>query len=199
MSDASATTRPAPRTFEASDMAYIAVFAALIAALSVMPAIPVGGLGVPITLQTLGVTLTALVLGPWRGAAAVALYLLMGTAGLPIFAKGKAGLAPWFGPTVGYLIAFVVCTIVVGLISRRILRNGLQQLTWLWLTLTVFACRVLIMYPLATIGMAITLKKPIMELVAADLVFWPGDLLKTIVAVVVALAIFKAFPRLMHR
>lgn len=199
MSDAPAATQPAPRSFEASDIAYIAVFAALIAALSVMPAIPIGGLGIPITLQTLGVTLTALVLGPWRGAAAVGLYLLMGTAGLPVFAQGKAGIAPWFGPSVGYLIAFVVCTIVVGLISRRILRNGLGKLTWLWLILTVFACRVLIMYPLATIGMSITLKKPFMELVAADLVFWPGDLLKTIVAVVVALAIYKAFPRLMHR
>ncbi|WP_297751875.1 biotin transporter BioY [uncultured Tessaracoccus sp.] len=199
MSDASATTRPATRTFEASDMAYIAVFAALIAALSVMPAIPVGGLGIPITLQTLGITLTALVLGPWRGAAAVLLYLLMGTAGLPIFAKGKAGLAPWFGPTVGYLIAFVVCTIVVGLISRRILRNGLQKLTWLWLTLTVLACRVLIMYPLGTLGIAMTTKDPFAKTLAADLIFWPGDVLKTIVAVVVALAIFKAFPRLMQR
>ncbi|WP_297741784.1 biotin transporter BioY [uncultured Tessaracoccus sp.] len=199
MSDAPAPTQSATRTFEANDIAYIAVFAALIAALSVMPAIPVGSLGVPITLQTLGVTLTALVLGPWRGTAAVALYLLMGTAGLPVFAKGKAGLAPWFGPTVGYLIAFVVCTIVVGLISRRILRNGLEKLTWLWLTLTVVACRILIMYPLGTLGMAITLKKPFTSLLAADLVFWPGDLLKTIVAVVVALAIFKAFPRLMHR
>ena len=65
-----------------ADLANVAVFAALIAAMSLLPAIHVGGL-TPITLQTLGVMLAGLCLGPWRGAAAVGLYLAVGIAGLP--------------------------------------------------------------------------------------------------------------------
>ena len=51
---------------KAADLALIAVFAALIAAFSLTPAIPIG-IGVPITLQTLAVVLAGLVLGPLRG------------------------------------------------------------------------------------------------------------------------------------
>lgn len=199
MSSIPAEASSQPRAFQAVDVAFIAVFAALIAAASLMPAIPVGGFGVPITLQTLAVTLTALVLGPWKGAAAVVLYLLVATAGLPIFAGGKAGVAPWFGPTAGYLVAFVVCTIAVGLVTGVLLRNGLGKLTWLWMICTVFAFRVLIMYPLATLGISIAAKKPFTDVMAVDLVYWPGDVLKTVFAVLIAIAVFKAFPRLMQR
>ena len=90
------------------DLAYVAVFAALIAAMSLTPAIPVAGLPAPITLQTLAVMLAGLCLGAWRGAAAVSLYLLVGLAGLPVFAGGKAGIAAFVGPTGGYLVAFIV-------------------------------------------------------------------------------------------
>ena len=127
------------------------------------------------------------------------LYLLVATAGLPIFAGGKAGVVPWFGPTAGYLVAFVVCTIAVGLVTGVLLRNGLGKLTWLWMICTVFAFRVLIMYPLATLGISIAAKKPFTDVMAVDLVYWPGDVLKTVFAVLIAIAVFKAFPRLMQR
>lgn len=51
----------------AGDIALIAVFAALLAAFAIMPPIPVGPAGVPITLQTFAIALCGLVLGPWRG------------------------------------------------------------------------------------------------------------------------------------
>ena len=69
------------KTTPATDLALIAVFAALIAAFSLTPAIPVAG-GVPITLQTLAVVLAGLVLGPVRGFLAALLYVLVGMAGL---------------------------------------------------------------------------------------------------------------------
>ncbi|EWM43414.1 bioY family protein [Bordetella holmesii 41130] len=52
-----------------------ALFAALIVVLSLMPPIPLPGIPVPVTLQTLGVMLAGVMLGPWRGAAACLLYL----------------------------------------------------------------------------------------------------------------------------
>ena len=56
-----------------ASLAKIAVMAALIAVMGAMPGIPVPGIPAPITLQTLGVMLAGLVLGPWRGAACLAL------------------------------------------------------------------------------------------------------------------------------
>lgn len=183
----------------ATDIAYVAVFAALIAVSAITPGIPVGIFGVPITLQTLAVSITALVLGPKLGGAAVALYLLVGTAGLPIFTNGAAGLAPWAGVTAGYLLSFFVYAVVAGLISRAIVRQGITKLTPVWLLLTLVACRLLITFPLGVLGIARATGKSVFELWAVDIVYWPGDLLKSIVAVAVAMAVFKAFPRLLAR
>ena len=115
----STTAAPAVRSFAPADLAYVAVFAALIAALALTPAIPIGTLGVPITLQTLGVALAGLCLGAWRGAAAVALYLMVGLAGLPVFSGGRAGLAVLVGPTGGYLIGFVISAWMIGYAMER--------------------------------------------------------------------------------
>src|SRR5690625_6458931 len=51
----------------AGDIALIAVFAAMLAAFAMMPPVPVGPAGVPITLQTFAIALCGMVLGPWRG------------------------------------------------------------------------------------------------------------------------------------
>ncbi|NLE97175.1 MAG: biotin transporter BioY [Propionibacterium sp.] len=187
------------RAFHAADLAHVAVFAALIAAMSLMPAIPLGGFGVPITLQTLAISITGLCLGPWRGLAAVALYLLVGSAGLPVFAGGKAGLAVWAGPTAGYLVAFLVTVVVVGFLARAVTARGTSARTPIWLFLVLIACRVTITYPLGTLGIARATGSSFGDVWLADLVYWPGDVIKSVIAVLVAYAIYKAFPRLLHR
>lgn len=183
----------------AYDLAYVAVFAALIAAFSLLPAIPVGAFGVPITLQTLAVSLAALCLGPWRGAGAVALYVLVGAAGLPIFAQGRAGVAVLLGPTGGYLLAFILSTIVLGYAARFIVGRGLTRLTALWLFIAGIVVRFAIIWPIGVAGIARALGKPLGSVWLIDMPFWPGDILKLIVAVFIALAVHKAFPRLLFR
>ena len=88
----------APRTVTSFDLANIAVFAALTCVLALVPAIPVGPLGVPITLQTLAVFLTGMVLGGWRGFLALALYVVVGLLGVPVFAGFTGGPAVLAGP-----------------------------------------------------------------------------------------------------
>ncbi len=79
--------------------------------------IPVPWSPVPVTLQPMVALLAGAVLGPMAGAAAMASYLALGAAGAPVFAGGMAGL-PWLvGPTGGYLMAFPVAALVVGLIG----------------------------------------------------------------------------------
>ena len=73
----------------------------------------------PITLQTLAVTLAGALLGARRGALAVLLWLTLAALGLPLLAEGKGGLEPFTGPTVGYLLAFPVAAAAVGVLVQR--------------------------------------------------------------------------------
>lgn len=91
---------PSSRTRE---MVTAGLLAALLAA-SAWLAVPIGS--VPVTLQVFVVVLIALVLRPQWAAGAVGTYLLVGAAGLPVFAGGKAGLGVLVGPTGGYLFGF---------------------------------------------------------------------------------------------
>jgi biotin transport system substrate-specific component len=81
---------------------------------------------VPITGQTLGVLLVGGALGAWRGAAALALYLVEGLIGLPFYADGQnmSQLLDQFGtvtaiPSFGYIIGFVVAAALVGFFAER--------------------------------------------------------------------------------
>ncbi len=74
---------------------------------------------VPMTLQTLVVLMIGAAYGTRLGAATVALYLLAGLAGLPVFAGTVGGIAPFTGPTGGYLIGFFVAAIAMGLMCER--------------------------------------------------------------------------------
>lgn len=73
---------------------------------------------VPFILSDYFVLLAGLVLGPWRGLLAVALYLALGAAGLPVYAGGAGGWAHLTGPTGGFLIGFALAAFVAGQLSH---------------------------------------------------------------------------------
>lgn len=75
--------------------------------------------GVPVTLQVLGVFLAGIMLGPAWGAFSLALYLLVGAVGLPVFAGGSAGVGVLLGPLGGYLWSYPVAAALIGLIVHR--------------------------------------------------------------------------------
>lgn len=97
-------------------LAAVAGFALLMAlcAQATVPMIPV-----PMTLQTFAVLLAGAVLGGGWGAASVLLYLALAALGLPVLAEGGSGLAPFAGPTAGYLLAFPVAALLAGALGRR--------------------------------------------------------------------------------
>lgn len=97
---------------------WISLMAALTAvgAMISIPVVPFSP--VPISLQTLFVLLAGLILGPRGGALAMLLYLAAGCIGLPVFAGGKSGLAPFLGPTGGFLIGFVPSAVICGFAKR---------------------------------------------------------------------------------
>ncbi|HEX9067480.1 MAG TPA: biotin transporter BioY [Ktedonobacterales bacterium] len=108
------------------DVLLVVTFAALMG-LCAQLSIPLPFTPVPITGQTFGVLLTAMLLGSWRGAAAMLAYLAEALAGLPVLANGASAWSPSVapgvpviaGPTAGYLLAFPVAALVVGALAER--------------------------------------------------------------------------------
>jgi biotin transport system substrate-specific component len=180
------------RKLTTADLARIAVFGALIAAFALPGQFYLAGSSVPVTLQTLGIMLAGLLLGAVRGALAVLVYLAMGAVGLPVFSGGAAGLAPFAGPTGGYLIAFPLGAFVIGLIAHR--ARPFDR------ALGFTACVVGgigVVYAIGVPWLAWRLGLSMEEaLVTGAAVFLPGDLLKAGLATFVAAGVYRAYPKL---
>lgn len=116
------TTRPRPladallpRTVAVSTALVVA--GALLTAGAAQLSVPLWP--VPITGQTLAVLLVGSALGVRRGALSMALYVLLGVVGLPVFADGTAGPGVLVGPSGGYVVGFVAAAAVVGWVAER--------------------------------------------------------------------------------
>ncbi|MGH7445776.1 MAG: biotin transporter BioY [Longimicrobiales bacterium] len=121
----------------------VAVFVAL-TTLGAYATVPVPGSQVPVTLQTLFVSLAGVLLGARLGATAMATYVLIGFMGAPVFSNGFGGPGVLLGPTGGYLLAFPLAAAVTGLLAPRAaaisLRATLQLLAAIFIgTLVVLA------------------------------------------------------------
>ena len=107
--------------FSAKDIAYIAVFTALLAVCSWI-AIPMPW-GVAYTLQTLGVFLAVGVLGGKRGTLAVVVYLLLGAMGVPVFSGFQGGTAALLGTTGAPIAGFLFSALVMWMLEKLLGRS----------------------------------------------------------------------------
>lgn len=73
---------------------------------------------VAFTMQTFGILLCLGLLGGKWGSISIALYLLLGAVGMPVFSGFRGGLSALFGPTGGFLLGFCLAGPVYGLVSR---------------------------------------------------------------------------------
>ena len=94
------------------DLTLTGIMAALLCIVGPLT-VPVGP--VPLSLATFAVYLSGAILGWKRGTAAVALYLLIGLAGLPVFSAFSGGFQKLAGVTGGYLIGYLFCALITGL------------------------------------------------------------------------------------
>jgi len=185
---------PIRHALSTTNIALVSVFAGLLAASTLWPGAELLS-GVPITLQTLAVLLAGASLGPWRGAAAVVLYLVVGTAGAPIFSGRSGGFSAWTGPTAGFLGGFVVAAFVTGWLVRRMRVRG--QLTT---TGIVGACAVGSLVVLNLIGwgfFSMRLHTSIADTAAFASPFLAGDIIKVFIAGTAAAAVHRAYPTLL--
>ena len=92
-----------------------ALFAALLAVCSQIQ-IPLEF--IPINLALFAVYLAGIILGPWAGASSVSVFVLLGVAGVPVFAGFKGGLGAITGPTGGYIVGYIFAALVTGFVVR---------------------------------------------------------------------------------
>lgn len=167
-------------------MVRIALFAAVIAVLSqffiLLP------MGIPLTLQVFAVALCGFVLGGREGASAVAVYVLLGAVGLPVFHGFSGGFSALFGVTGGFLFGFIPFSLLAGVGSRRRRPYG----TLLCGALGLLFCHVCgILYYTCFAGVSLT-----HAFFAVSLPFLWKDLLLTVAAYVVSLPLKRAIARI---
>lgn len=179
-----------------TNIALVAVFAALIATLALLP--PVFSVaGVPFAVQLIAVLLAPMVLGPWQGFGAVTLYLLAGAAGLPIFAGGRGGIGAFSNPSGGFLIGYALAAIPVGYLATLALkRRPLNIMAGLGLSVSAIVGLVVI-YALGIAGVVRATAIDYIAATKAMLVFVPLDLVKAVIAAALALVLLRVFPRLL--
>ena len=103
-----------------AEQAAIVLSASLFVALCARVTLPLPFTPVPLTLQNFGVLLVGLTLGSRRGFAALALYLIEGTSGMPVFnPAGPGGIAQLMGVTGGFLLAYPFAAGLAGWITER--------------------------------------------------------------------------------
>ncbi|MBL4917734.1 biotin transporter BioY [Szabonella alba] len=153
-------------------LTYIALFAALIAALGLVPQITLAT-GVPITAQSLGVMLCGTVLGARRGALAAGLFVALVALGLPLLSGGRGGLGVFVSPTAGFALGFPLAAFVAGWVVEKWQAS---------IGIAAFAGALIggvgVLYLCGITGMALVLGKSWPEAALLVSPFIPGDLLK---------------------
>jgi biotin transport system substrate-specific component len=160
------------------------VSASLFAALTAVGAylfVPIGP--VPIVLQNMFVFLAGLLLGGRWGLASVAVYLLAGLCGLPVFAGGTGGIGRFFGPTGGFLLGYLPAVFLIGAIAERRPERMLRDVLAMILgSAVLYACGVT--------WLKVVTQMPFAKAVALGMLpFLAGDALKIAAAALIARAV----------
>ena len=175
------------------DLAQIAVFVGLIAALGLPGGIRIGSSPVMITFQTLGVMLAGAILGARKGALTVIVFDVLVAAGLPLLSGSRGGIV-WLttAPSAGYLYGFVLGAWCTGYLTERLLPRYRIWQAYLATALGGMVVVYAIGVPVTALNTDLTLGAALLD----SIKFWPGDLIKVAVRVIVAGQVHRSYPNL---
>jgi biotin transport system substrate-specific component len=183
------------RRLSARDLALVAVFVGIMAALGLVPAFFPFGSAVPITAQSLGVMLAGAILGARRGAMSLAVFVVLVAAGLPLLAGGVGGLGVFATPRVGFLVGFPVAAYAVGLVTERI--GAPYSLPGGFLANVLGG--VVVLYAFGILGIMAVARVGLDTATTSVAIFVPGDLVKALVAALIARGVHAGYPGLLSR
>lgn len=179
--------------FHTGVLAAVALMAAVLT-LCAWITIPLGP--VPFTMQNFGLFATLGLLGGRRGSFTVAVYLLLGLVGLPVFSGFGAGPGALLGPTGGFLLGFLLCALVYWVLTAR--RTPSRMGMALAMLLGLLACYALGAFWLVAVytgGGPLTLGTVLALYVLPYLV---PDLLKLALALVLVRRVGPHLPAYLH-
>lgn len=176
-------------------LVYCALLTALMAA-SAWISIPLGP--VPFTMQTFVMTFGLLILKPREFLFSVALYLLLGALGLPVFSGMRGGFAMLLGPTGGFLWGFFVAALL-SYGARAALGSAAQKLPLVVIdsavatlyTILIFACGVFQLMIVANLDFAAALAAGVIPFIFTGILKLAG-------AVILVQALRKTLAKLMY-
>ncbi|MEO5708864.1 MAG: biotin transporter BioY [Nocardioidaceae bacterium] len=185
---------PVPRS-TSRDLALVATFAGVVAALGLVPAFVPPGFTVPVTAQSLGVMLAGAVLGARRGFLSVALLLVLVAVGLPLLAGPRGGLGVFATPSVGFLLCWPFAAFVVGWLTER----GGAPYKLVWGLVANVVGGIVVLYAAGIVGIALVAGISIQAATVSTWIFIPGDLVKAVLCALVARGVHAAYPGLLGR
>lgn len=183
---------PAKSRITTRQLTLCAVMAAVMCVIAPI-SIPIGPIA--ITGGTLTVYLTACLLGPWRGLAATAVYLLAGFVGLPVFSSYMGGAGRLLGPTGGYLVGYLPMMLLAGFAAECALRRfGGQgrrgQVLALVLRFLGMALATAVLYAFGTAWYCVQAGVGLQKALAACVFpFIPFDFMKMVLALLVGIPV----------
>ncbi len=181
------------RRSSSRDLALIATFTGVVAALGLVPAFVPPGFTVPITAQSLGVMLAGAVLGARRGFWALALFLVLVAVGLPLLAGGRGGLGVFATASVGFLLCYPVAAFVIGWLTER--GGPTYRLPWGLVANVVGG--IVVLYVAGIAGIWAVTQSSVQAATAVTWIYLPGDLVKVVAAALVARGVHAAYPGLL--
>ena len=173
-------------------MAQVALFAALMAVMGLIPKIDLP-LGVPITIQSLGVMLAGVMLGPWRGLQAMLLFLAAVALGLPLLSGGRGGLGVFMAPSAGYLIGYAVAAAVTGALMAVLPQGKPLRSAFSAFVASVLG-GLLALHACGVAGLMLLAKLSLPQALMTTLAFVPGDLIKCLMCALVVHAVARGLP-----
>ncbi|MEN9903728.1 MAG: hypothetical protein RLZZ555_293 [Pseudomonadota bacterium] len=172
--------------------ALIPLLAALLAVLGLIPKIDLP-LGVPITLQTLGVMLAGCLLGPRRALLAVLLFLGAVALGMPLLSGGRGGMGVFFAPSAGYLLGWPLGALVTGLVMSKLPTASPRTAAFAAFVAAVVG-GLLTVHLCGVIGLVHLTQLSWSQAATGTLVFVPGDLIKAVICALVIQTVARGLP-----
>lgn len=173
-------------------LALVSLFAALMAVFGLIPKIDLP-LGVPITLQTLGVMLAGCLLGPKRGFQAMLLFLGAVALGLPLLSGGRGGFGVFMAPSTGYLLGWPLGALVTGWVMLLCS----QATPWRAAVGAFLASSLgglLTVHAFGVVGLVSIAHLTWTQALWGTLVFVPGDLIKCAMCAMVVHTVARGVP-----
>ena len=172
------------------DLVYIALFAALTAALGLFPPLTIPVANVPITAQSLGVMLAGALAGSKRGGLALLLFIALVAAGMPLLAGGRGGFGIFLTTSGGFLLAWPIAAFVIGWLFEK--HQGEPPIILAMVYLVIGGIG--IVYLGGIPWMAQILEMSLGQATVSMVGFIPGDIVKVVLAALIGQGVRKAYP-----